>query len=336
MLDNRFFAYNGELVQGHGLLVELPNNVFNLVTATVVPTVVAIRTHLAAHSQGDQLFDPLAAGDPDTVLSRSRASMLLPNKYAGHFLSQPNGFMPRYYFETILPAIKADGMAAKCEPLTHFCQLAVTCSQVDGQPMVQIGAPTPTPRHVGLFSHAHTLLTYHLPSLGVPQGALGVILQPLVATLLASQQQHQDVKALAQLEKLQKESATVKSWLGWENLARLLRYAQVETKEQLPPIWKALAKTPSCDRLSILQGKVHAELIALGAVFEQFTVSLALLTEIATIGCSLHANALMESSATMADPLPDTAASTSAMSSVTAPAVAASAVAPHAAHSTGS
>ncbi len=38
-LDNRFFAYDGELVQGQGLLLELLNNVFNLVNATVVPTI---------------------------------------------------------------------------------------------------------------------------------------------------------------------------------------------------------------------------------------------------------------------------------------------------------
>ena len=56
VLDNRFFAYDGELVQGQGLLVELLNNVFNLVNAMVVPTVEAIRTHLAAHPQGNPLF----------------------------------------------------------------------------------------------------------------------------------------------------------------------------------------------------------------------------------------------------------------------------------------
>ncbi len=41
-----------------------------------------------------------------------------------------------------------------------------------------------------------------------------------------------------------------------------------------------LAKAPSKDRLTIFEGKVANEFLALGAIYEQFTPSLFLLTQV--------------------------------------------------------
>ena len=121
--DGKLFAYDWELVSGQGPLAEIPNSCFNLSPVVVAPTTASIATQLAADPHL-QLVGPYAVGNADTVELRSRNVIAIPNKYVGLFLSQPNGVPPRYYFNTILPLIEADGMGPTCLPLTTFCQIA--------------------------------------------------------------------------------------------------------------------------------------------------------------------------------------------------------------------
>jgi hypothetical protein len=98
---------------------------------------------------------------------------------------------------------------------------------------------------------------------------------------VAGQQQRPQELAVARLDKELKESASIASWLGVENFSRLLRYCHVEGEAELAPIWSTLARPPAKDRLTILEGKVTHEFLALGAIYEQFTPTLFLLTQIA-------------------------------------------------------
>ena len=60
-----------------------------------------------------------------------------------------------------------------------------------------------------------------------------------------------------------------------------------------PPIWATLPNAAAKDHLAIFQGKVQNELISLGAVYEQFMVSLSMLTELASLcWVMINANAL--------------------------------------------
>ena len=88
---------------------------------------------------------------------------------------------------------------------------------------------------------------------------------------------------MARLDKELKDSASVESWLGVENFARLLQYCHVEGEAELAPIWSTLARAPAKDRLTIFEGKVTNEFLALGAIYEQFTPSLFLLTQITSL-----------------------------------------------------
>ena len=84
-LDGKFFAYNGELVHGQGVLVELPHNLFNLTTQVA---------HLAANPAMDMIIGPFGIGDPDTTTSLSRSVVMVPHKYGGLFLSLPDSVPP--------------------------------------------------------------------------------------------------------------------------------------------------------------------------------------------------------------------------------------------------
>ncbi len=107
-------------------------------------------------------------------------------------------------------------------------------------------------------------------------------IQPLVAHLTAYQNEQTVCQNQAWQEKINKERITVAVWLGPKTFSRLLRYSQVASKDHLSPLWKALAGTPACDRLMILQGKVRGELLSTDAVFsaEEFTVDLNLVTHL--------------------------------------------------------
>jgi hypothetical protein len=71
-----------------------------------VPTLDNIWARLAADASPTLTLGPYAGGNPDTVAIKTRAAMVLPQKYVGIFLAQPNGIPPRYYFDTILPLLE--------------------------------------------------------------------------------------------------------------------------------------------------------------------------------------------------------------------------------------
>jgi hypothetical protein len=281
--DNKLFAFDGELIQGQGSVVEIPNQWFNLIPNTTVATIGNTQGLLG----GDvnlQILGPFNVGDADTMEVRTRSVVPIPNKYVGLFLSQPEGVTPRYYFETILPVIDADGMGQTCMPLTFFCQVAITQPAANTNSILQVVPPVAPPRHVPLLTQATTnILHHHLPALSSGVAGGGVNLQPLVNTIVAGQQQRQQEQAQARAEKLQKDNTTVESWLGTENFRRLLKYCEVALEADLPPLWSALAKANAKDRLGIFQGKVSNELLAMGAVYEKYIPNLYLLTEVTAL-----------------------------------------------------
>ena len=207
--DGKLFAYDGELVHGQGSLVEIPNQWFNLTPVITVPTAANIHALLAADLNCNVL-GPFAAGGADTLEIRTRFVMAIPNKYVGLFLSQPDGVRPRYYFETILPVIEADGMGHTCMPLTYFCQMALTVTAGGGAPPVQVAAPNVPARHVPLLIQAASMLHHHLPALSAGGGA-PIDLQPLVNTITAGQQQRQQEQAQARADRQLKDNTMVES-----------------------------------------------------------------------------------------------------------------------------
>lgn len=279
--DDKMFGFEGELVGSQGSLVHIPDDWFHLSRTVCVADVATIRGLLAAEP-GRQVVGPFVEGDANVSSVRTRLVTAIPNRYASLFLAQPGGITPRYYFDTILPVIEADGMADTCTPLTRFCQVAITTGGPNETSLIRVDAPVPPRRHVPLLAQAEAILTHHLPGLRrVAQPEVN--LQPLINTIVAGQQQRQQEQAVARLEREAKDNATIGTWLGNEHLNRLLKYCGIATEQQLPPLWTALAKAPAKDRLTILEGAVANEFLALGAVYEQYTPSLFLLTQVTSL-----------------------------------------------------
>jgi hypothetical protein len=127
-LDGKFFAFDGKLVLSQGVLVEIPAQWFNMTAQVQVATVDNIRAQQAANASPTLPLGPYSGGNPETVAIKSRAAMVLHHKYVGLFLAQPDRMPPRYYFNTILPLLEADGTAGACVALTKYCQMAITAT----------------------------------------------------------------------------------------------------------------------------------------------------------------------------------------------------------------
>ncbi len=208
--------------------------------------------------------------------------MVLPHKYTGLFLVQLDGMPPRYYFNTILPLLEADGNAGSCIALTKYCQMAITVTAGGGSTL-QVVQPTQPAQNVSLLMQSHLLLCHYFPFWGTQPPTNDI--QPLVAHLTAYQNEQTVCQNQAWQEKIDKEHTMVAVWLGPKNFSRLLRYSQVASEDHLSPFWKALAGAPACDWLMILQGKVIGELLSMDAVFlaEEFTVNLNLITHLISL-----------------------------------------------------
>jgi hypothetical protein len=109
--DSKMFAFEGGMVGTHGYLIKLRDKTFNLMPRTTVPDVGTVRGLLTANHQAAAV-GPFNDGDTNTATVRTRCIIPRPHKYASLFLANAGGIAPRYYFETILPVIKTDGMAA--------------------------------------------------------------------------------------------------------------------------------------------------------------------------------------------------------------------------------
>jgi hypothetical protein len=190
-LDGKFFAFDGKLVLGQGVLVEIPAQWFNMTVQVQVPTLNNIRAQLAANGSPTLTLGPYVGGNPNTVAIKTRAAMVLPHKYVGLFLVQPEGMPPCYYFDTILPLLEADGTAGACIALTKYCQMAITVT-TRGESTLQVVSPNPPARNVNLLTQAYHLLRHYFPSLGAQPPTNDI--QPLVAHLTAYEMSRRFVK----------------------------------------------------------------------------------------------------------------------------------------------
>jgi hypothetical protein len=198
-----------------------------------VPTVNNIRAQLAADASPTLTLGPYVGGNPDTVVIKSQAAMVLPHKYVSLFLAQPDGMPPHYYFDTILPLPEADGTMGACIALTKYCQMAITVTS-GGESTLQVVQPTPPAQNVSLLMQSHLLLCHYFPTLGTQPPTNGI--QPLVAHLTPYQNEQTVRQNQAWQEKIDKERTTVAVWLGPENFSRLLCYSQVASKDHLSPL----------------------------------------------------------------------------------------------------
>ena len=264
-IDGKIFAYDGELIHNQGILVEIINSSFSQITNQVqVGTVAHIKAQLLADTDPHFMMGPFDANDGNTEAVRTRYINVIPYKYVGLFLSQPDGITPRYYFDTILPQIENDGLENVCLPLTRTCQVAITRRANDTTSLLQVTAPLAPPRNTVLLNYSHALLLSKFPQELNPAATAQATLQPIAARLTDIHQQRETHYQEAKQEKAAKAATSVESWIGKENLQQLLNLSCVPSEAALPSVWKDMAMAAQKDRLGVLQGTVRGELRDMG------------------------------------------------------------------------
>ena len=265
-LNNRFFAFEGELINNTGHTVELDAGVFNLLNnQQAAPTVNAITTAIAADPTL-QMMGPYSAQDAHTEAVKTRKVIAIPHFIGGLFLSQPDGVTARFFWESIYPVIEGAGKQTECKALLQFFQLMITSSGGQGNlSVLECTRPTPPARNENLINRQVSIIHHFFPQTR-PDAAMqqtNVIAAGIGLIATQQQQQYEEVKREKELAKAQ----TVEDWLGPGRLATLLRFTGMSNESALVmalPVYQLLAKAKKADKLGILQDAINAELLKRG------------------------------------------------------------------------
>ncbi len=280
--DNLGLAFFGDLVNGQlPTTVVIPDSWFNQTTQVQAPTVGHLAQLLAAQP-GAEAFGPYQAGQADITPVVTRKIILVPNKYAAPFLSV--GMKPREAYELLVDVIQQDGQDVACEPLIEWLRATLTVPGGNG-PQVPVTAVLPAAAPT--FINPQVQQAFAVYRLGIyqtdfPHHTPGHSYQS--ATLIA-----QGLSALTDEQRLTRQEAQqrqdAKSAQKFPRdlfgvlLDRLMRWCQVSSEADLPPIYVQLANTKKGQIRLTLQTAVEDALSNLKYV-EDFPVSTSLATKL--------------------------------------------------------
>ena len=244
------YAFDGDLLDGVPYNVILSNNDYNLIANIIdVPTVATVIAAIGGDPALERM-GPYVNGDAGTELVRLRKIVPIPFAYTNIFLT--NDVTPRFYFERVYPQMVIDGNVNACVPLHRFFQAAITLPTVGNLAAINVPAPVPVSRDQVVHQSRTRLLHMHLPGLSnqavqAQHNAIAVQLATLASQQVQFRAQDQSAKAAA-------ATKTVESWIGNQQLQKLMRYSHATSEVDLAPIWLQLANAKKSERLNLVQG----------------------------------------------------------------------------------
>jgi hypothetical protein len=279
--DNMGLAFYGDTQHGQvPTTVTIPDAWFNQIGPVQVPTHGKLGQEFVAQPQAE-LFGPYAAGEPDVEPISTRAVMLVPNRYVVPFLSV--GMTPKEAYNVLSGMVHQDGNEIACEPLLDWLRVALvqrTGQTITPATMVATTAPPAfgDPQvHQQFNAYRVQILHQDFPHLlpGAQHHSATLIAQG-ISTLT-------DEQRLTRVEAQQRQAAreapkTPSDFFG-ARLDRVLRWCQVNTENDLPPIYAELAKTKKGNFRMVLQNAVEESLENL-KYLEDFPLSTTLATKI--------------------------------------------------------
>jgi len=258
----------------------VPDAWFNQTGIVQAPTVGLLSQELAAQPLAE-LFGPYAAGDPDVEPISTRTIILVPNRYVVPFLSTSRA--PREAYDILSGMIQQDGNAVACEPLLDW--LRVTLVRRAGAtiaPATQVDMPTPPafgdPQVQQQFNEyriqvLHRDFPQMLPG---AQHHSAVLIAQGISTLTNEQRL---TRMEAQQRQAVREAPKTPADFFGTRLDRVLRWCQVNSENDLPPVYAELAKARKGKIRVTLQNAVEEALENLKYV-EDFPLSTTLATKI--------------------------------------------------------
>jgi len=281
-------GFFGDLVNGQAPpTVTIPDGFFSTLPVTQVPTAARLQQLFAAQPDVE-VFGPFLAGDNDVDPVTSRVAMIVPNRYVTPLLTR--GMTPKEAFLALSGMIQQDGNTVACEPLLDWLRTTLT-RRAAGLPPRTVVTPLSSP----VFQDPqdqHDCTAYRLGIMhrDLPHTVPGV--QHNSAVLIA-----QGISSLTQEQRLAREEAIAhrqtkdapkkpSDYFG-VLLERLMRWCQVDSEDDLPPIYDTLANTKKGKIRLALQTALEDSLSNLGYL-EEFPVSATLATKIVDLKWHSH------------------------------------------------
>lgn len=286
-LANHYYALEGELIGNNGYVVELPGNVFHLLTNQVyVPTVATIQAAYAADANATQ-FGPYTPQDQGTEIVKTRKIVPIPHFVVGFWLSQPDGIDAPTFWRTVYPTIVTAGKVNECKALLQYFQVAVTIppNGAAGDPsLLDVTRPAPPPRNAALLLRVQEILEHHFVQLR--RDAASQQTNQIATAVGALAHQNRLQYEEAKREKDQARQTTVEKMFGKDNFRRLLTMVRVPNEIQLEvevPFYKKLAEVPKAQRLGVLNTAVQKTMDDNGHTHLTFPTSAGLLSSLMTL-----------------------------------------------------
>lgn len=157
VFDGQGHAFMGDVTNAQvPISVHIPDQVFNLLPATQVPTAGLLAQLMQTEPDLD-VAGPFAAGDPDVTPVVTRGIMIVPNEYVLPFLT--TGMQPKDAYQTILGLVQQHNNIA-CGPLLEWLRLTLTMRAANTPPRTTI-APLQAPLYAPPEVH-QSFVTYRL------------------------------------------------------------------------------------------------------------------------------------------------------------------------------
>ncbi|KAI2511047.1 hypothetical protein MHU86_3359 [Fragilaria crotonensis] len=231
-------------------VVEVDNSHFSLILAGVrVPTMASMPDRLAAAPPGTAL-GPYAAGTPNTEVIRPRLTQVIPAKYAATLIHR-DGVSPATAYQELTGQFAADGVDEACADVLSWLRVACTArggaGDLSAVPAVALSFPLLL-LPAAVSDYVAAKVTGELPSHRLGGGApVRGGIDPMVT-------------AVQQLTATMGEvgGRTTREPKGIMDAYRetypvLLRYCQVNSVDELAPLWNRLARGSKGEQQSIIQ-----------------------------------------------------------------------------------
>jgi hypothetical protein len=278
--DGQGLGFFGDIELGQApATVVIPDAMFNQVGPVQVPNP-GLLTQEFAQDPAAELVGPYQAGTADVQPVTTRSLMLVPNRYAALFLGA--GMKPKDAYIALNGLIAQEGQQVACAPLLDWLRVALTKrAGQHGAPITMTNPLVPpvfvTPGHQQHFlAYRRNIVHTDFPHMQPGQLHNSAVLIADGITQLTAEQR------LARQEAQQHRTDTAapktpKDYFG-VLLERVMRWAQVGSELDLPPIYETLANTKKGNVRIVLQTAMEDALTNL-KYLEDFPLSSTLATK---------------------------------------------------------
>ena len=251
--DGSIFATNGEVLGNLIVTVAFPNNPFQVCPATRIRSAADISLHF--QETENALFipaTPVGAADSEEV--RARYVMYFPAALVTPELLSTQGTPPRRFWELVVPLIESLGKVEECATLINWMRVAVSLHRAANNrnilPLCLPALTTPM-MDVELYNARERIINQDLA--GRSNQLLSVQDSILQLAAVVAENTNKTISLVAE----EKAKTPAKVWP--QTLPILMRYLDIETEAELPPLYDTLAKAAKHERRTVLQHAFTAQ-----------------------------------------------------------------------------